>query len=188
MTFRSDAGSSIQPELGSRISRVSAFSNARDDLSSGALVRVRFRLYDLIMIVRLALVPLSFCLLLAVSARSVAAQEEPVPESPILSEMNRQFAGGGDASAASAYTPAALPSSATSSAIFRDIPSISGRYSVGGRTVMPYLGAGFGGGYTSELNRSLTGPSPAQPDAGLRSQFGQGFSPNEFQMGLRIPF
>lgn len=53
---------------------------------------------------------------------------------------------------------------------------------------MPYLGAGFGGGYTSELNRSLTGPSPAQADAGLRSQFGQGFSPNEFQMGLRIPF
>ena len=53
---------------------------------------------------------------------------------------------------------------------------------------MPYLGAGFGGGYTSELNRSMTGPPPVQTDAGVRSQFGQGFSPNEFQMGFRIPF
>jgi hypothetical protein len=81
-----------------------------------------------------------------------------------------------------------LPAQTAPATIFREIPSISGRLSVGGRTIMPYLGAGFGGGYTSELNRSLTGPSPAQPDVGLRSQFGQGFSPNEFQMGLRIPF
>jgi hypothetical protein len=81
-----------------------------------------------------------------------------------------------------------LPAPTPPATIFREIPSISGRISVGGRTLMPYLGAGFGGGYTSELNRSLTGPPPAQPDVGLRSQFGQGFSPNEFQMGLRIPF
>lgn len=135
-----------------------------------------------------AIVPLLIVALLAVSPRSVAAQEEPVPESPVLQEMNRQFARGGDASEMPGQAPAALLQSPSSSAIFRDIPSISGRYSVGGRTVMPYLGAGFGGGYTSELNRSLTGPPPAQPDAGLRSQFGQGFSPNEFQMGLRIPF
>lgn len=53
---------------------------------------------------------------------------------------------------------------------------------------MPYLGAGFGGGYTSELNRSLTGPPPVQSDIGLRSPLGQGLSPNEFQMGIRIPF
>ncbi len=84
--------------------------------------------------------------------------------------------------------PASLSLSSPSSSIFRDIPSISGRYSVGGHTFMPYLGAGFGGGYTSELNRSLTGPPPVQSDVGLRSQFGQGLSPNEFQMGLRIPF
>lgn len=81
-----------------------------------------------------------------------------------------------------------LPAQTGPATIFREIPSISGRLSVGGRTIMPYLGAGFGGGYTSELNRSLTGAPPAQPDAGQRSQFGQGFSPNEFQMGLRIPF
>lgn len=73
-------------------------------------------------------------------------------------------------------------------AVFRDIPSISGRYSFRGTTVLPYLGAGFGGGYTSDLNRSLGNPLPAPTDSSLRSQFGQGFSPNEFQMGLRIPF
>lgn len=152
-----------------------------------------FRLYDLTMTVRRAIVPLLLFGLLAVSVRHVAAQEEPAPESPVLESpalqaMNRQFAGGGDASAASASAPSALPSAPPSSAIFRDIPSISGRYSVGGRIVMPYLGAGFGGGYTSELNRSMTGPPPVQTDAGVRSQFGQGFSPNEFQMGFRIPF
>lgn len=81
-----------------------------------------------------------------------------------------------------------LPAQTAPPTIFREIPSISGRFSVGGRAIMPYLGAGFGGGHTSELNRSLTGPPPVQSDAGLRSQFGQGFSPNEFQMGLRIPF
>mgnify|MGYP001001615168 CR=1 FL=1 len=124
--------------------------------------------------------------LLAVSAGVVAAQDEPVPESPVLQAMNRQFSQGGDVSAPPVQAPGAP--SPSSSAIFRDIPSISGRYSVGGHTVMPYLGAGFGGGYTSDLNRSLTGPPPVQSDAGLRSQFGQGFSPNEFQMGLRIPF
>lgn len=73
-------------------------------------------------------------------------------------------------------------------AVFREIPSISGRYSVGGRTVVPYLGMGFSGGYTSDLNRSL-GVSPAVPaDSGLRSLFGQAVSPSEFQMGLRILF
>jgi hypothetical protein len=83
---------------------------------------------------------------------------------------------------------AAPPLSSTRSEIFRDIPSISGGYSVGGRTILPYLGAGFGGGNTSEFTRSFGAPLSLQPTAGLRSQLGQGHSPNEFQMGLRIPF
>ena len=140
------------------------------------------------MTLRYAIVPLLLCAVLAVSARSVAAQGEPVPESPALQSLNQQFSQGGIASEVPFYEPAALPLYSPSSSIFRDIPSISGRYSVGGRTIMPYLGAGFGGGYTSELNRSLTGPPPVQSDVGLRSPLGQGLSPNEFQMGLRIPF
>lgn len=81
-----------------------------------------------------------------------------------------------------------LPSQSVTATIYRDIPSISGRYSVGGKTIMPYLGIGFSGGFTSDLNRSLSGPSSVPTDSGLRIQFGQNLSPSEFQMGLRIPF
>ncbi len=38
------------------------------------------------------------------------------------------------------------------------------------------------------LEEARSGPPSLQPDAGLRSQLGQELSPNEFQMGLRIPF
>lgn len=126
------------------------------------------------------------CVLVAFSARPVMAQDELVPESPALQALNQQFAKGGAAPEVPAT--ADLPVQLSPATIFRDIPSISGRYSVGGHVIVPYLGAGFGGGYTSELNRSLTGPPPVQTDIGLRSQFGQGISPNEFQLGLRIPF
>ena len=54
--------------------------------------------------------------------------------------------------------------------------------------MLPYIGAGFSGGYSAEFNRSLGGAPPSQTDFGLRSQFGQIISPNEFQMGIRIPF
>ena len=82
----------------------------------------------------------------------------------------------------------AVPMQPGSSSIFRDIPSISGRYSVGGKAIMPYVGAGFGGGYASEFDQSLAAPGPMQTEPGFRSQFGQVSTPNEFQMGLRIPF
>ncbi|MBX9659392.1 MAG: hypothetical protein K2X00_12555 [Nitrospiraceae bacterium] len=139
------------------------------------------------MVVRLCIASLLFTLL-AVPVGAHATEDLPVADSPALQSLNQQFSRGGVASEVPFYAPDSLPLSSPSSSIFRDIPSISGRYSVGGRTIMPYLGAGFGGGYTSELNRSLTGPPPVQSDVGLRSPLGQGLSPNEFQMGLRIPF
>ncbi len=148
---------------------------------------MQFRLYDLNMNLRLCIASLWFTLL-AVPVGAHAAEDLHVADSPAFQSLNRRFPPGGDAADTLVQAPPALPLYSPSSTIFRDIPSISGRYSVGGRIIMPYLGAGFGGGYTSELNRSLTGPPPVQSDVGLRSQFGQGFSPNEFQMGLRIPF
>ena len=78
--------------------------------------------------------------------------------------------------------------SLTASKAFRDIPSISGDYSVKGTRIMPYIGAGFGHGYSSDVDRSLNGSPSSQTDPGLRSLFGQGLTPSEFQMGLRIPF
>lgn len=148
---------------------------------------MQFRLYDLRMNLRFCIASLLFTLL-AAPVGAHAAGDLQVVDSPVLQSLNQQFSRGGVASEVPFYAPDSLPLSSPSSSIFRDIPSISGRYSVGGRTIMPYLGAGFGGGYTSELNRSLTGPPPVQSDVGLRSPLGQGLSPNEFQMGLRIPF
>ncbi|MDP3091648.1 MAG: hypothetical protein Q8N04_13285 [Nitrospira sp.] len=136
---------------------------------------------------RLCIASLWFALL-AVPVGGHAADDLQVADSPALQSLNQQFSRGGVASEVPFYAPDSLPLSSPASSIFRDIPSISGRYPVGGRTIMPYLGAGFGGGYTSELNRSLTGPAPVQSDVGLRSQLGQGLSPNEFHLGLRIPF
>ena len=74
------------------------------------------------------------------------------------------------------------------STIFRELPSLNGRYSVGQTTILPYVGAGFGAGYTSELDRSMGGGSSLQTDPGLRNLFGPSLTPNEFQMGIRIPF
>ncbi len=78
--------------------------------------------------------------------------------------------------------------SLTASKAFRDIPSISGDYSVKGTRIMPYIGAGFGHGYSSDVDRSLNSSPSSQTDPGLRSLFGQGVTPSEVQMGLRIPF
>ena len=78
--------------------------------------------------------------------------------------------------------------SLTASKTFRDIPSISGNYTVKGTRIMPYIGAGFGHGYTSDVDRSLNSSPSTQTDPGLRSMLGHGLTPSEFQMGLRIPF
>ncbi len=80
------------------------------------------------------------------------------------------------------------PGSSTPSNLFRDIPSISGDSPSGGTKLTPYIGAGFGSGYASDLDRSLNGRSFTQTDFGSRSHIGQGLTPSEFQLGIRIPF
>jgi hypothetical protein len=84
--------------------------------------------------------------------------------------------------------PSVPPGPSTPSNVFRNIPSISGDYSVGGTRLMPYIGADFGSGYISDLDRSLSGGPSIQTDPGLRNLFGQGLTPSEFQMGIRVPF
>ena len=85
-------------------------------------------------------------------------------------------------------SPSVQPGPSTPANVFRNIPSISGDYSVGGTRLMPYFGAGFGSGYVSDLDRSLSGGPSIQTDSGLRNLFGQGLTPSEFQMGIRVPF
>ncbi len=77
--------------------------------------------------------------------------------------------------------------------VLRTLPTVSKPISVRGTTLMPYIGAGFGGGYTSELDRSLNSASSASSvsstlsNSGLKN-FGQGLVPNEVQLGIRFPF
>jgi len=88
----------------------------------------------------------------------------------------------------SASQPVPGPGTSSATTVFRDIPSISRQYSIGGQTFLPYVGAGFGNGYATDLDRSLQRPPAVSSDQGLHNQFGQGVAPNEFQMGVRIPF
>lgn len=80
--------------------------------------------------------------------------------------------------------------SSEGSPILRNVPTVSKQIAIGRTTLVPYVGVGFGSGYASDLDRSLnTAPSTSPPsDSGLRSLFGQGLMPNEFQLGIRLPF
>ena len=75
-----------------------------------------------------------------------------------------------------------------SQTVFRDIPSLSGTYSVGGKTLRPYVGAGFSNGYATDFDRSLHIAPSSSPQTGLSGVFGQNVAPSEFQWGVRIPF
>lgn len=88
--------------------------------------------------------------------------------------------------------PSALPQAPTVNDrrlnIFRQAPALSGRVHVNEQTLIPYIGAGFGGGYVTERDRALS-PQPALPQQNVLSDsLGKGMMPNEFQMGIRIPF
>lgn len=136
----------------------------------------------------IAVVLVSLVAALSTLTQGVVAPDRVKADSIILGEANGQLSSSTLKNNAPIQIPIAVPSAPASSADVRDIPSISGLYSIGGRTLSPYIGAGFSGGYSAELNRSLSGTPPTQIDIGLRSQFGQSVSPNEFQLGVRIPF
>lgn len=136
----------------------------------------------------LAVVSVLLLAALVVSPQGVAAWDRVMAESAASGEANSQLFSRTLKNDVPIPPPIVVPSEAASSLDFGDIPSISGRYSIEGSTLMPYVGAGFFGGYSSDINRSLGGAPPTQSNFGLRSQFGQRVSPNEFQIGVRIPF
>jgi hypothetical protein len=72
--------------------------------------------------------------------------------------------------------------------MFRQTPTLSGRLQLSEQTLIPYVGAGFSGGYVTERERAL-GPSSVFPQQNILGEsLGKGMMPNEFQMGIRIPF
>ena len=83
---------------------------------------------------------------------------------------------------------ATMPITPSSGSPFRDMPSLSGRYFTGNMTFLPYIGAGFGAGYNSELDRTFAPNLQPQQNLNLGGLPVQSMAPNEFQMGIRIPF
>ena len=81
-----------------------------------------------------------------------------------------------------------LPVTPSAGSVFRDVPALSRRYSIGDMTFLPYVGAAFGAGYTSELDRSFAPNLQSQQNLNVGGLSGQSMVPNEFQMGVRIPF
>jgi hypothetical protein len=80
------------------------------------------------------------------------------------------------------------PVTPSAGSLFRDVPSLSERYAAGHMRFLPYIGAGFGAGYNSELDRMFAPNLHPQQNLNLGGQLGQSMVPNEFQMGIRIPF
>ena len=77
--------------------------------------------------------------------------------------------------------------------LIRTLPNVSKQISVAGTTLVPYIGAGFRGGYATDFDRLLS-PALSNPvsssnstDVGLGSLAGQ-MMPNEVQVGIRFPF
>jgi hypothetical protein len=71
--------------------------------------------------------------------------------------------------------------------IFRQAPFLSGRFELNDHTFFPFIGAGFGGGYTNDRDRAL-GSNGLFHNPAQSGELGKNMMPNEFNLGLRIPF
>jgi len=84
------------------------------------------------------------------------------------------------------------PVSSGANTVFREPPSLSTRYTLNGHTLLPYVGIGYGAGKPIDANRTMmrdhAGQSSMQEDRVLRDVLGKNVMPNEFQLGVRIPF
>jgi hypothetical protein len=71
--------------------------------------------------------------------------------------------------------------------VFRQSPALTGRFEFNDQTFFPFIGAGFGGGYTNDRDRAL-GSNGLFSNPALSGELGRNMMPNEFNLGLRIPF
>lgn len=83
-------------------------------------------------------------------------------------------------------------SSSITNNVFSQPATLAGRYTMNGSTVIPYIGLGFGGGETTDVNRTVARQSALQSslqqDRLMNDVLGKTLVPNEFQLGIRIPF
>ena len=71
--------------------------------------------------------------------------------------------------------------------VLRQAPALTGRFQVNEQTFIPFIGAGFGGGYTNDRDRAL-GSNGLFHNPAQSGDLGKNMMPNEFNLGLRIPF
>ena len=115
--------------------------------------------------------------------------EEPPLVTPVLTALTSPAKGTDLASLVLSSTT--LSSSVTNN-LFSQPATLAGRYTMNGSTVIPYIGLGFGGGETTDVNRTVTRQSSLQSsiqqDRLTSDVLGKTLVPNEFQLGIRIPF
>ena len=132
-----------------------------------------------------------FCLLALVllALPSLAGGEEPLLVPPVLPALTALAP---VTKSSSSLLPSTTLSSGAANNVFSQPPTLGGRYTVNGSTVIPYIGLGFGGGETTDVNRTAARQSilqnSVQQDRLLNDVLGKSLVPNEFQVGIRIPF
>lgn len=89
--------------------------------------------------------------------------------------------------------PPSISTAGESGMALRTTPALSTQISVSGLTLVPYVAAGFSGGYVTERDRALHAVPSASSlsnsaTAGLRSLLGPQLIPNEVHLGIRVPF
>lgn len=115
--------------------------------------------------------------------------EEPLPMTPVPPVLT---APAPVTNSSSPLLPSTALSSGATNNVFSQPPTLAGRYTMNGSTVIPYIGLGFGGGETTDVNRTAARQSvlqsSVQQDRLLNDVLGKSLVPNEFQVGIRIPF
>jgi hypothetical protein len=113
------------------------------------------------------------------TAGSLAFSEEFTIDSPTWTVLRGQSTLAGPI-----YTPPLDPDQN----IIRQAPALTGRFQLKEQTFIPFIGAGFGGGYTTDRDRALGSNWLQQNQTLSGDTFGRNMMPNEVNMGFRIPF
>lgn len=130
------------------------------------------------------------CVIAAVAWFNAGAWAEQEGEANASSEVSQPsfHLRTGDPSAESSGLSSSMPMPDRSETLLREPPTIHGELQFGEQTLIPYVGAGFGGGYVTERDRMLGSDPTLQNKNILGDGSGKGYMPNEFHMGVRIPF
>ncbi len=92
--------------------------------------------------------------LLHVGGMGAALADSTSTDTPAWTELRTQ---------ASSEGTQALAASDQRSDLFRQAPTVSGQVRVNEQTLIPYIGAGFGGGFVTERDRALPACSTCRP-------------------------